>query len=112
MEEKTPRKRVDIVSLQLVKEKSAYYASRTCSNPYAIYELFKPFIEKKDREHLVVAGLNIKNEPTFIQIAHIGSINQSIAIPREIVKPALLANSVAICIAHNHPSGDLLNIVS
>lgn len=112
MEEKTPRKRVDIVSLQLVKEKSAYYASRTCSNPYAIYELFKPFIEKKDREHLVVAGLNIKNEPTFIQIAHIGSINQSIAIPREIVKPALLANSVAICIAHNHPSGDVLNIVS
>lgn len=83
MEEKTPRKRVDIVSLQLVKEKSTYYALRTCSNPYAIYELFKPFIEKKDREHLVVAGLNIKNEPTFIQIAHIGSINQSIAIPRE-----------------------------
>ncbi|MBO0409414.1 JAB domain-containing protein, partial [Enterococcus hulanensis] len=67
---------------------------------------FAPFIENKDREHLVMAGLNQKLEPTIIQTIHIGTINQSLAFPRDILKAALLSNSVSICIAHNHPSGD------
>lgn len=104
--EKTPKKRVDIVSLQMVKESSTMYASRRCDSPYALYQLFAPFIENKDREHLIVTGLNVKNEPTFIHVAHIGTINQSLALPREILKPALLANSVSISIGHNHPSGN------
>ena len=71
----------------------------------AIYELFSPFIETKDREHLVFAGLNVKNEPTAIQVVHIGTINQSLAFPRDILKMALLSNSVSICVGHNHPLG-------
>lgn len=65
------------------------------------------FIETKDREHLVVAGLNVKNEPTVIQVVHIGTINQSLAFPRDILKMALLSNSVSICVGHNHPSGSV-----
>ncbi|WP_376716826.1 JAB domain-containing protein [Enterococcus devriesei] len=34
------------------------------------------------------------------------------AFPRDILKAALLSNSVSICIVHNYPSGDVLNIVS
>ena len=100
-----PKKRVDIVSLQLVKEASTMYAARRCSNPEALYQLFAPFIEKKDREHMIVAGLNTKGEPTFIHIAHIGTVNQALAFPRDILKPALLSNSVSICVGHNHPAG-------
>lgn len=38
-----PRKRVAIVSLELVKEASTFYAARTCTSPQAVYELFAPF---------------------------------------------------------------------
>lgn len=80
MEGNQPRKRVSIISVELVKESSFLYKSRRCSSPEAAYELFAPFVEKKDREHLVVAGLNTKAEPTMIHIAHIGTVNQSIAM--------------------------------
>lgn len=102
-----PKKRVDIVSLQMVKEDTTLYAGRRCNSPDAMYRLFAPFIETKDREYLVMAGLNQKMEPTIIQTIHIGTINQSLAFPRDILKAALLSNSVSICIAHNHPSGDV-----
>lgn len=102
-----PKKRVDIVSLQMVKESTTLYAGRQCNSPDAMYRLFAPFIETKDREYLVMAGLNQKMEPTIIQTIHIGTINQSLAFPRDILKAALLSNSVSICIAHNHPSGDV-----
>lgn len=102
-----PKKRVNIVSLQLVKESSVLHAGRKCNSPQALYQLFSPFIEHKDREFLVMAGLSQKLEPTIIQTIHIGTINQSMAYPRDILKSALLSNSVSICIAHNHPSGDV-----
>lgn len=79
-----PKKRVDIVSLQMVKEDTTLYAGRRCNSPDAMYRLFAPFIETKDREYLVMAGLNQKMEPTIIQTIHIGTINQSLAFPRDI----------------------------
>ena len=36
----------------------------------------------------------------------IGSLNESIAHPREIFRPALIYSAFAVIVAHNHPSGD------
>lgn len=83
------------------------YAERRCNSPQALYNLFAPFIETKGKEYLIMAGLNQKVEPTIIQTVHIGTVNQSLAFPRDILKAALLSNSLSICIAHNHPSGDI-----
>ena len=41
------------------------------------------------------------------RIIHIGTLNQSLVHPREILHPALLDNAAAIIIGHNHPSGTL-----
>ncbi|MGF2146346.1 JAB domain-containing protein [Vagococcus fluvialis] len=108
----TPAKRVNIVSLELVKESSLLYGPRQCTSVEAAYELVSPFIKNKDREYFLVIGLNTKNEPTVIHIAHIGTANQSIAVPRDILKPVLLSNGNRMIVSHNHPSGDALNIVS
>jgi DNA repair protein RadC len=35
-----------------------------------------------------------------------GSLNESIAHPREIFRPAIAKGAYAIAVAHNHPSGD------
>jgi DNA repair protein RadC len=35
-----------------------------------------------------------------------GSVNESIAHPREIFRPAVIASAYAVIVVHNHPSGD------
>jgi DNA repair protein RadC len=36
----------------------------------------------------------------------IGSLNESIANPRDIFRPAIITNAYALILMHNHPSGD------
>ena len=39
------KKRVDIVSLQMIKEKSVMYEARTIRNPFDVFVLLKDFLE-------------------------------------------------------------------
>lgn len=102
---KQPAKRVNIVSLKLVKESSILYKKRQVRSPEDAYELIKQFLGEVDREYFVVVCLNTKNQPTAINICHIGSLNASIVHPREVMKPAILSNAASILVGHNHPSG-------
>lgn len=106
MQKKEPQKRVNIVSLQLIKESSLLYGPRRITNTRLAYELFEPYLKEKDREYLYVVGLNTKKEPTFLNLTSIDTVNQAIAVPRDILKPVILANSTSIIVAHCHPSGD------
>ena len=99
-------KRIDIVSLKMVKESSISYANRRISKPDEIAEVLRGFLVDCDRETLIVCCLNVKNEPTNISIVSIGSLNTSIVHPREVFKTAVMSNAASIIIAHNHPSGD------
>lgn len=99
-------KRVDIVSIKIVKEKSVKYENRRISTPGDAQYLCRRFLEDSDREQLIVVSLDTKNQPNTINVASIGSLNSSIVHPREIFKSAILSNANSIIIAHNHPSGD------
>lgn len=103
---KTHAKRIDIVSLRIVKESSILYADRRINSPDTVVNLFRNFLEDCDREKLIVCCLNAKNEPTSITTVSIGSLNSSIVHPREVFKTAIMSNAASIIIAHNHPSGD------
>lgn len=100
-------KRIDIVSVKLVKESSVLYQPRKVSTSGDLFELIRQFIGERDREYLVVIGVSVKNEPTLINTAHIGSVTQSIVHVREIMKPLILSNADTFFIGHNHPSGYL-----
>lgn len=97
-------KRVQIVQVKLVREKSMLYKERKIRSPHDAYILMKEFIGDADREHFVVLCLDTKNQPTCIQVVHIGSLNASIVHPREVLKSALLSNTASILVGHNHPS--------
>lgn len=101
-----PAKRVDIVSLRLVKESSLLYKDRSIKSPQDGYNLFKQFLGELDREYFVVMCLDVKNQPTAINVCHIGSLNSSIVHPREVMKTAILSNSCSVIVCHNHPSGN------
>ncbi|SCX66912.1 JAB domain-containing protein [Lysinibacillus fusiformis] len=97
-------KRVDIVQIKLVREKTMLYQNRKIRSPQDANQLFSTFLGLVDREHFLVMCLDTKNQPTCIQTVHIGSLNSSIVHPREVFKTAILSNSASIIVAHNHPS--------
>lgn len=99
-----PAKRVNIVKVKLVREKTLLYKDRKIRSPRCAYELIRDFLGDVDREHFVVLCLDTKNQPTCLQVVHIGSLNASIVHPREVLKPALLSNAASVIVAHNHPS--------
>lgn len=101
-----PAKRVDIVSLKMVKESSLLYKDRCIRSPEDGYKLLKQFLGDVDREYFIVMCLDIKNQPTAINVCHIGSLNASLVHPREVFKPAILSNAASILVAHSHPSGN------
>jgi len=104
LEKKVSAKRVDIVSLRIVKESSLLYKERKIRSPQDGFKLFKQFLGELDREYFVVMCLDVKNQPTAINVCHIGSLNASIVHPREVMKIAIMSNSASIIVFHNHPS--------
>ena len=101
-----PAKRVDIVSLKMVKDGSVSYKNRSVRSPRDGYDLFKQVFGELDREYFVVMGLNTKSEPTHIFTAHVGDISSCIVTAREVFKMAILSNSKSVILFHNHPSGN------
>ncbi len=104
---KVAAKRVDIVSLKLVKESSVLYGKRFVHSPQDAAEIIKPFIADLDREQVIALCLDSKNQPTSVSKISLGTLNQSMVHPREVFKTAVLSNAAGIIIGHNHPSGDL-----
>ena len=99
-------KRINIVSIKMVKESSFLYQTRQILSPNDAYEMIKEQLEGLDREQFIIACLNTKNEPTNISVVSVGSLNKAIVHPREVFKTAILSNAVSIMAFHNHPSGE------
>lgn len=57
------------------------------------------------QEHVVAIYLNTKNEIIKKMTIFVGSLNSSVAHPREIFREAVRYAAARIIIAHNHPSG-------
>ncbi|MGX7193981.1 RadC family protein [Enterococcus moraviensis] len=66
-----------------------------------IYEL-----QDFQQEHLVCLYLNTKNEVIKQETVFKGSLNQSVAHPREIFRSAVKYSAARLILAHNHPSGN------
>ena len=99
-------KRINIVSIKMVKESSFLYQTRKISSPKDAYEMIKEQLEGLDREQFIIACLNTKNEPTNISVVAVGILNKAIVHPREVFKTAILSNAASIMAFHNHPSGE------
>lgn len=61
----------------------------------------------KKQEHLVALYLNTQNQIISQKTIFIGSVNRSIAEPREILHYAVKCMATSLIIVHNHPSGSV-----
>ena len=57
------------------------------------------------KEYLRGLYLNTHNQIIHDEVISIGTINSNIVHPREVFRPAVEYNAVAIVLVHNHPSG-------
>jgi DNA repair protein RadC len=71
-----------------------------------IYETFGAELQARDRELLRVLLLDTKLRLLAIEDVALGSLNECIAHPREIFRPAIMHSAYAAILVHNHPSGD------
>ncbi len=76
------------------------------SSPRQAANLLNPFLSGADREHFVILMLDAKNRAIGISTISIGDLFSALVHPREVFKPAILANAASVLLAHNHPSGD------
>jgi DNA repair protein RadC len=94
-----------LYKLHLVREASYPYNLSTLSSSADAARFFRPLFEGLDREQMAAAFLDAKHRVIGVGVVSIGSLTASIVHPREVFKPAVLANAVAVLICHNHPSG-------
>lgn len=80
------------------------YKSITIHSPSDSYSALKKFHNKR-QEHFLVMTLNGAHGIIAIRIVSIGLVNRAIVHPRELFRPAIVDNAVAVILAHNHPSG-------
>jgi len=99
-------KRVQVVRVEMVKERTIKFASNRASSPGEAAAILADFLSGVDREHFVMMCLDSKNKINALNVVSVGSLSSAIVHPREVFKPAILANAAAIIIGHNHPSGD------
>jgi len=63
-------------------------------------------MENMSQESFHVFTLNQKNKIIDRHMVSLGSLTSTLVHPREVLRPAIISASAAICIVHNHPSGD------
>jgi len=101
---------ISVYRVSLVKDESVSFGNVRLANSQEAQALIQNLILTKgqpDREQFVVALLNAKNEMIGLNIVSVGALSSAPVHPREVLKPAILANAAAMILAHNHPSNDL-----
>jgi len=76
------------------------------SNSSGVFEKFRAEFAAADREHFCIVTLDSKNRLIGFHTISIGTLSSSLVSGREVFKAALLDNSAAIILLHNHVSGD------
>ncbi len=71
-----------------------------------VYNYFQYLNKTEKQENLIVMLLDNKNKVIDTKTIFKGSLNISIAHPREIFKYAVINSASRIILVHNHPSGD------
>ncbi len=73
-----------------------------------VYYRFKYLMRLEKQENLIVLLLDSKNKEIASKTIFKGSLDCSIAHPREIFKYAIDNNASRLIIVHNHPSGEAI----
>jgi DNA repair protein RadC len=104
---KSLKYKLPIIKLYIVRENSSRGDSPKIKTIKDASRFFKPLCYLPE-EHFVSLHLNAKHEVIGVHEVSHGTLSESLVHPREVFKAAILSNSHAILVCHNHPSGATL----
>jgi len=81
-------------------------SNQKIDSPELVNELVGAEMRMLRKESLRVILLDTRYHLIRIQEVSTGSVNESIAHPREIFHPAVASSAYAVIVVHNHPSGE------
>jgi len=109
-EEQENSKFISVYRISLVRDQLVEFEQSPLNNSTQAIRIIQKLIEtqgQSDREQFCIIMLNAKNVMIGLNIVSTGSLTAATVYPREVLKPAILANACAMILCHNHPSNDL-----
>lgn len=90
-----------------VRMSKAAAKERLCFDaPATIADYYMEELRREEQEELIVLFLDTRNRLLKEKMMYRGTVNASLASPREIFQEALSVHAVHLVLVHNHPSGD------
>ncbi len=102
---------ISLNRIVLVKESShRYNVNRNIHVPEDAVAVFREVFhaDEESQELFMAIYLNVRHAIVGVHLISKGSSDSAVVSPREVFKTALLHNSAAVLVGHNHPSGDVI----
>ncbi|MDR2370778.1 MAG: DNA repair protein RadC [Treponema sp.] len=77
------------------------------SHPGDVFSLIRHHADRK-QERFLCLSLNGAHEVLAVRVVTVGLVNRTIVHPREVYAETITDHAVAVVVAHNHPSGQLI----
>jgi len=74
--------------------------------PELIYGVFAPQLSHLTQEQVIVAAVDARLRHIGTTVVSMGTVSESTAHPREILRPVITRGAHGFVLIHNHPSGD------
>ena len=81
-------------------------ARQKIDSPELVNDLVGAEMRALHKESLRVILLDTRYHLLCMEEVSLGSVNESIAHPRDVFRPAVISSAYAVIVVHNHPSGD------
>lgn len=96
------------VAVSTVREDTVDYVTDT---PEMLYQFWRDVVAAQpdyepEKESLIVILLTTRLRPYAWHRVSLGTISETLAHPREIMRPVVAGGAYAFAMMHNHPSGD------
>lgn len=99
--------KLDTVAVRLVKTREPITSEEPLTSSDAVVRALAKEMSDYDREVVGVINFDSKMRPINVNFVSAGTLNSSIAHPRELMKSAILSNAASMMMIHNHPSQDV-----
>lgn len=96
----------------VLRDEVPEYGSKTpLDTPEKIYEFFRSVIRTDEsfepsKEHVFVIAVDTRLRLIGYNVVSVGTVSETNAHPREILRPVIIAAAHGFVLLHNHPSGD------
>ncbi len=75
-------------------------------SPELIHEFFAPQMRHLTQEQVIVAVVDTRLRHIGTNLISVGTVSESVAHPREVLRPVITRGAHGFVLIHNHPSGD------